>query len=330
MSALSALNMEAPFSPSQKSSIASKEKQAKIYRVLEDALKMDIIGSVASVSLDEEPNSSIDGLNHRELSNHIAQWVFSRNLDIKNLSIRSKSDQIGDQEISRSAFFESAALWYRGDNGGSHPEIWVTAENGLRHPQRKFLPEGELYRRHIHSLDLDISLRLLNIDSDLDIFTEWMNQPRVAEFWEQAWPKSQQREYLQKTLADPHKQPVIACFGNQPFAYFEVYWAMEDRLGPYYNAKPYDRGVHLLVGDKRFLGTKYFYAWMHSISHFMFLDEPRTQCLVGEPRYDNKALLRYIPKLPGWTLDKEFDFPHKRARLLLCDRTRFFAEAKLG
>lgn len=222
--------------------------------------------------------------------------------------------------------YQQADRWYRGDNAGSFPENWIETD-GIRHPQRPYLPAGELYRRRIPSLNVDFSLRRLDLQQDLERLTRWMNDPRVAEFWEQDWPEDKQAEYIEKTLADPHKQPVIGCFNDEAFAYFEIYWAMEDRLGPYYEAQAYDRGMHLLVGEMAYLGKEYFRPWIQSVCHFMFLDDSRTQRLVGEPRADNVALFKYLTHGYGWEKVREFDFPHKRAALMMCQRSDFFAQA---
>lgn len=296
---------------------------------------LSLMGTRVSVELGTNPPGPLHGLGPADLASRylrLADAIFAQHPDVLTLNFSGPPfAHTGLRTpLSRRNFYASTALWYRGDNAGSHSESWLEGSTGIRHPKRKPLPDGELYRRYIASLGREISLRRLDIDHDLGRFTAWMNQPRVAQFWEQAWPESRQRRYLEEVLADAHKQPIVGSFDGEPFGYFEVYWALEDRLGPYYDAHPYDRGVHLLVGEKRFLGRRFFEAWMYSICHFMFLDDPRTQRLVGEPRHDNAALLQHIPRLAGWRMGGEFDFPHKRARLLTCERDAFFEEVRLG
>ncbi|MBF4660050.1 GNAT family N-acetyltransferase, partial [Cronobacter sakazakii] len=63
-------------------------------------------------------------------------------------------------------------------------------------------------------------------------------------------------------------------------------------------------------------------------SHYLWLDEPRTQRLVAEPRFDNQRLFRHLP-VAGFETVKEFDFPHKRSRLVMSQRSRFFSEVGL-
>ncbi len=216
---------------------------------------------------------------------------------------------------------------YLGINGGRHPLSWTQSAEGVKHPVRLALPEGAVYRREIPDLGKTLSLRRIDLARDLDAFTRWMNDPRVDAFWEQPGDAAVQAAYIKSVLADPHKDPLIACFDDEPFGYFELYWALEDRLGPYYDADPFDRGMHLLVGERQYLGPAFARAWIESLSHFMFLDDARTMRLVGEPRADNAALLKYLGSAPGWKKIKEFDFPHKRAALVMCERDAFFRDA---
>lgn len=139
-----------------------------------------------------------------------------------------------------------------------------------------------------------------------------MNQPRVSKFWELSGDLDFHRSYLKKIVEDQHTHPVIAYFNDVPFGYFEIYWAKEDRISAYYDAHDHDRGLHVLVGDIKFLGRKYLPIWITSLMQYAFISAPLCQRLVGEPRVDNSTFISTLQKL-GWVKLKEFDFPHKRA-----------------
>lgn len=112
----------------------------------------------------------------------------------------------------------------------------------------------EVYRRFDARLGSWVSLRTLEIEHDLERFNRWQNNPRVDAFWQEGGTLAQHREYLGKLEADPHTLTLIGCFDDEPFAYFEAYWAKEDRIAPFYPADDYDRGIHMLVGRRAIAG----------------------------------------------------------------------------
>lgn len=231
--------------------------------------------------------------------------------------------------IERADFFKLPNLWHpRGLQTAALEETW-TETQGRKHPVRPKLVPGVQYRRYIPEIDQTLSFRSADPERDLDTFHEWHNQPRVYDLWELNQSKEELKQYLIKGLADPHQIPLILELNEEPVGYFEVYWTAEDRLAPYYEYEAYDRGFHFLIGNKKFLGAKNTNAALRAISHFMFLDDPRTQKLLAEPRSNNQRVLRYVESLPGWTFVKEFDFPHKRAALLECPRALYFSENPL-
>ncbi|MCK5792216.1 MAG: acetyltransferase [Ketobacter sp.] len=261
----------------------------------------------------------------------ILDLVFARHHSVQRIGVGQRdcgallpAGMLRDDWIERRVFYQWPELWL--DKGCVYPEpaCWHVT-NAVRHPRRPPQPEqGAFYRRYIPELKQTLSFRVVHPVNDLDLFHDWMNQPRVAPIWELGLPKAELQQYLQQRQADQHIFSVFGCFDDVPFGYFELYWTREDRLGPYYDAGDFDRGLHVLVGDVNFLGTRYFTAWVTGLTHFLFLDDPRTQRVMGEPRADNKALLKHLATIPAFRNLKEFDFPHKRAALLECTRERFF------
>ena len=109
-----------------------------------------------------------------------------------------------------------------------------------------------------------------------------------------------------------------------------MYWANEDRISPYCNPDTYDRGIHLLFGEKDILRTRFVYDAILVVCKYIFESNPATQRIWGEPKASNKKMIKVSEKIPGWRYVKEFDFPHKRAALLECERGRFFWEYDRG
>ncbi|QND50683.1 acetyltransferase (plasmid) [Phyllobacterium sp. 628] len=203
-----------------------------------------------------------------------------------------------------------------------HPQVHVLT-NGQYHPKRPRKPVGVVYERYIPWLGETLSFRTADPQTDIEHFHRWMNDEQVNLIWEDGGDKEKHTTILEVRLHDPHILALIGCFNGVPFGYFEVYWAKENRLGPYYDAQDYDRGWHVAIGEPAYRGKKWITAWLPSLMHFMFLDDPRTQRIVGEPRASHEQQIRNLDR-SGFSKVKHFDFPHKRAMLVMLLRERYF------
>ncbi len=229
--------------------------------------------------------------------------------------------------LTRENFWQMP-LWLRGKRNVASNEMQYDETRQIYFPLRPARPQGEVYRRYDAQIKRTLSFRLVDIEQDAERFTRWMNSPRVNAFWEMAGPQEEQEKYLQRLLDSSHAYPLIGCFDDEPFGYFEVYWAPEDRIGRHYRWQPFDRGVHMLVGEDKWRGAPFIRSWLRGLNHYLWLDEPRTTRIVAEPRFDNERLFRHLPTA-GYQTFKEFDFPHKRSRFVMCQREHFFNEVGL-
>ncbi|OEF23398.1 GNAT family N-acetyltransferase [Vibrio rumoiensis] len=227
-----------------------------------------------------------------------------------------------DGSMQREVFLQASPIWHLEQT--DIPYQAQTATNGISHPLRPQKPVGQVFQRYCYHLKRTLTFRVIDADRDLEIFHQWHNHPLIHPIWELEGSLSMHREYLAKLEQDPHQFAVIGEFDGVPFGYFEVYWTPEDRLGPYYDYQDYDRGVHILVGNFDYRGGTFFDAWGKSILHYCYLSEPKTMRLHGEPNAKNHRVVKLTERI-GMQKQFEFDFPHKRAALLQCERGAFFS-----
>lgn len=271
------------------------------------------------------------------LYNALFQFVFSKSENAEFIQLRMKGrpswpdflEEFKDEEeallITRKEYFQVPNFWLRAPQSENRSETW-TQTGEMSHPKRPSFEKGCLYKRRLNSIHKTISFRTIDVETDLDIFHKWHNKERVFDLWELNFSKEKLKEYIQDAEKDPHQTPLILEIDGEKAGYFEIYWAREDRIAPFYdNPEPYDRGFHFLIGEEKFLGLKNTKAVLTSITQFLFLQDCRTRRIVAEPRSDNKAVLKYVEMVPGWEFIKEFDFPHKRSALLSVRREDFFA-----
>lgn len=225
--------------------------------------------------------------------------------------------------IERGQYWQHPAPWLT-STPSSHTALhYVMSPSGRRHPRRPAKPTGVVYQRILPQTQQVLSFRTVDPHSDVQCFHAWMNQERVDFFWEEKGTLEQHLAYLQKGQADPHTHPLMACLDGQPFAYIEAYWCKEDRIAPFYDVADYDRGMHLLAGDTAQQTGLAATVWLKSLFHYLFLDDVRTMRLIGEPRVDNQKMIQLAQSV-GAGKYKEFDFPHKRAALMVIEREAFF------
>lgn len=166
-----------------------------------------------------------------------------------------------------------------------------TLTDGTRHPLRSRPPASgqTIYTRWIPSFSQTLSFRAAT-DTDVGLLHKWMNEPRVAAMWGAQGDMDVQRNLLSRALTDNHSFPVVGCWDDKPFGYFEIYWVREDALGkllPSDEDHDYDRGLHVLVGEQEFRGPHRVRVWLSALVHVCWLADLRTSRVMLEPRIDN-------------------------------------------
>lgn len=224
--------------------------------------------------------------------------------------------------VRANMFWQVARLWTP-TPAAAYPRHEVFDGRAV-HPLRPPKPKGRVYARFIPWLGGEISLDAATLN-DLADLHRWMNQPRVDEFWHEAGDLAHHERYLTGMIADPHIIPLIARFEGRSFGYFEVYWAKEDIVGPFCAAGDYDRGCHVIIGEEAYRGRSWFTAWLPSLLHFMFLDDPRTERIVQEPEASHSRQLRNLQR-SGFCLSATVDLPTKRAAIVEISRRKFFGD----
>ena len=143
-----------------------------------------------------------------------------------------------------------------------------------------------------------------------------MNDPAVARYWELAGPIDRAADHLAEQRALPHTEPYLARLAGRPIGYWEIYRAAEDRLAAYYQARPDDVGIHLLIGEPDLrglgLGTTLLTTLCDAIQR-----ESRCR-IVAEPDERNTASVHAF-LAAGFTASGTIALPEKRATLVIRD-----------
>nr|WP_202947703.1 GNAT family N-acetyltransferase [Fictibacillus macauensis] len=159
------------------------------------------------------------------------------------------------------------------------------------------------------------------MSEDFERLHQWMNEPHVIPYWQLNGPKAAFKQHLEQALADQHQTLYIGCIDGVPMSYWESYWVKDDVLASYYDALPYDQGVHLLIGEPSYLGKGLALPLLKAMVAFQWQDQ-RTTRIVAEPHYLNEKMIRVFQAC-GFEKQATIQLPDKKAQLMMCDRETF-------
>ncbi|GAA3635633.1 GNAT family N-acetyltransferase [Streptomyces chitinivorans] len=171
------------------------------------------------------------------------------------------------------------------------------------------------------------TVRVVPVDParDIDLLHDWVTRER-ARFWGMLDHTREQvleiYEYLD-SLSTHHAY--LIHLDDRPVALFQTYKPDADPVGEYYEVRPGDFGIHLMVGPADggartgFTGTLLTVFLAHLLA-----EDPGRRRIVAEPDARNeKAVSRLLRT--GFVLGPEIELPHKRARLVFLDRDAFLS-----
>ena len=90
-----------------------------------------------------------------------------------------------------------------------------------------------------------------------------------------------------------------------------------------------DRGRHVLSGNPNMRGPHRTRPWFSGLVHYSFLDDVRTQRVVGEPKDGGNPAIIQMDKDLGFWYAGTADFAHKRSVIALVSRENYFKVAAL-
>ncbi|KAH7890306.1 acyl-CoA N-acyltransferase [Phlebopus sp. FC_14] len=159
----------------------------------------------------------------------------------------------------------------------------------------------------------------------LSAFHKWHNDERVNKGWNERGTLDHHRAYVQRAIRDPAVLPVMMSWDGELMGYVEIVWLKENHAATFVpqGVGEWDRGIHVLTGEEKFRGWERAQAWLRSLHHYIFLADPRTSRVFGEPKADNAAIVQ-VSLDATMHIETIFDFPYKRSVLTCMPRERFF------
>lgn len=155
---------------------------------------------------------------------------------------------------------------------------------------------------------------------DIALLHRWMNDPSVAAFWKLAGPAEVTARHVRAQVDAGHSVPCFGVLGGVRMSYWELYRADRDPLARYYPARPYDTGVHLLVGGGADRGRGLGSLLIRAISDLVFDNDAACARVLAEPDVHNVPSVAAFLNA-GFRFRAELALPDKRAALMVRERS---------
>lgn len=86
--------------------------------------------------------------------------------------------------------------------------------------------------------------------------------------------------------------PLIGSWHGTDGGYLELYWAAKDLISHYYDADPYDLGLHAAIADLSKVNRGFGPLLLPRIVASVFANEPRCRRIMFDPDHRNTATRR--------------------------------------
>lgn len=170
------------------------------------------------------------------------------------------------------------------------------------------------------NMSFRVSFRGVEMD-DIELLHGWMHEAHVISYWQMDISFEEYKKHLELSLADAHQKLLIGNINGRPVSYWEIYWVKNDLIDGYYDFDAFDQGIHLLIGNKDYLGKGYIYPLLMTILHHQF-QVSKTEKVMAEPDIQNEKMIHVFRKC-GFSPVKEIELPDKTAMLMACERESF-------
>ncbi|OBK60224.1 siderophore biosynthesis protein [Mycobacterium colombiense] len=183
-------------------------------------------------------------------------------------------------------------------------------------PRERFdIPDevARIPRPPVPALDPPFGMRVAQLE-DVDMVTEWMNRPHLAQAWEYDWPAPRWRQHLSAQLDGTYSLPLLGSMGGIPRAYLELYWGAKDLISHYYDAEPYDLGLHAAIADLNLVNRGLGPMLLPRIVASVFSTEPRCRRIMFDPDHRNTTARR-LCEYAGCKFLGEYDTTNRRMAL---------------
>ncbi|OHV28579.1 MULTISPECIES: GNAT family N-acetyltransferase [Pseudofrankia] len=131
------------------------------------------------------------------------------------------------------------------------------------------------------------SVRFADPDADAELVSEWMSRDLLIHTWNSAWPAQRWGRYLRAQLDSDFSRPLMLSYEDTTVGYLELYRASRDTISTFYDADPWDLGLHAAVVVRSAMPARGIAYGLRGIVEGAFRAEPRCRRVMFEPDHRN-------------------------------------------
>jgi hypothetical protein len=177
--------------------------------------------------------------------------------------------------------------------------------------------------RNFPQHNFSVSLRPLCLDTDLPIIYKWVNQEYIKGFWPMNGPIQELGQTYSYIMESDFAQSFIALVNDVPTCQVDIYHALQDEASLYYEARPGDYVIHLLMASPNLVIPNLSLSILQAcLSHFF--SYPEVKRVIAEPDTENEQDNKLVAKA-GFRLLQKVSMSYKVANLYTCTKENFRA-----
>ena len=164
---------------------------------------------------------------------------------------------------------------------------------------------------------------------DLPLLHAWMNDPEVAAYWDLAGSRDLVDRHIAEQIDSQHSTPYLGRLDGEAMSYWEVYRADLDPVARYYQARPNDTGLHLLIGAGGYRGQGIGSVLIRAVTEWTLSRSAWSTRVIAEPDVRNTRSIRAFGNA-GFMPCGVLELPEKQAMLMAYDRNLIPETRKAG
>ncbi|MBS7530542.1 acetyltransferase [Hazenella sp. IB182353] len=176
---------------------------------------------------------------------------------------------------------------------------------------------------YLEGIDKNITVRYLTKERDFDVLHDWMKRPYISKFWKMDISTEDFDRYLARTMSMPDREHFMFELDGEPFSFLLTYKVNNEILKDFYeDFEEEDIGVHIVIGERKYIDEKYTVPYFKFGLGFVFDRYRDTNKIIGEPDERNKIIIPSA-NAAGFRKGDILSLPHKKAQLLVAKRSDF-------